>query len=248
MKTTICTSLLLLLGIILSAQDKFYARSDFGMSNAIISSNIEEITGTFHAPNHVFSTVDGIWGFYLGGSVYKNLNIEFGVNYQVYSDKYTAWFGSYGFGGRYGGSKSFIILPLNASYHFNILNSKFFVIPHLGISFITPLYQDNYRTDITFDNMESSNNIGTINDTIRYTTFTTKPSSDYSFLLNAGVGLEYRMNKRLGITLNGNYSFGLNEITRFVILSKEGNNKTYRANLSYKGTHYYFACGLKYYF
>jgi hypothetical protein len=87
MKPLIITSLLLLTCIILNAQDKFYVRSDFGISNAITSSNIEEITGTFHSPNHNFSTVNGIWGFYLGGSVYKKLNIEFGVNYQTYLEQ-----------------------------------------------------------------------------------------------------------------------------------------------------------------
>lgn len=247
MKLTMITTILLIFSIISNAQDKFYIRSDGGITHAIINSNLKEITADYNYPHKKTSNYDASWGLYLGGLVYKNLYVELGFNYQAFSDRFTILSDNYTVAMCFGGSNAFIIVPLNASYNCRILNSKFYAIPHLGISFISRLEKENYRTDITFENMETLGiNLGTINNTTKYSTFPAEPANDFGFLLNAGIGFEYKILKRLGITLNGNYSLGFDEINRYVILLKAENNLI--GNLSYEGTHYSVECGLKFYF
>jgi len=247
MKKTICIALFLLTSVLLNAQDKFYMRSDVGMSYAVTSSNTAGITADFNSPKNDLSNYDVIWGLYLGGSVYKNLNIEMGFKCQMFSDKYNVQFKEYGFSCLMGGSDAFIIIPLNLSYSYRIAKSKFYVVPHLGVSFINRLEKEKYKTGITFDNIESSGSFGIIGKAIKYTDFPAEPSNDFSLLLNSGIGLEYRIHNRWGITLDGNYSLGFNEINRHILLIKD-NNSEITGELSYKGTHYSLAGGVKYYF
>jgi hypothetical protein len=148
-------------------------------------------------------------------------------------------------GGLYGSTESFIIFPLNAYYSYNILNSKFSLVPHLGISFSAHLNNDQHNSNITLDNMSLSNNLGIFNETDTFATFSAEPEKNYSFLLNTGIGFEYKILKKLIITLNGNYSLGFNEINRFVVLFKRENTNDLNGILSYKGTHYYITCGIK---
>jgi hypothetical protein len=242
MKTIISLSLLLLVSIIINAQDKYFIRSDIGLAHAIINSNLEEITAKYDPPNRISFNYDPILGFYVGRSIYKNLNIELGVNYQMFSDRYAVE--DYG-GGSYGSSGRFIIFPLNAYYYLIIPNSKFSLAPHLGLSFNANLRNDQYISNVTLDDMHLSNNLGITNETDSFTTFTAKPANNYCFLLNTGIGFEYKILKKLIITINGNYSIGFNEINRFVVLLKRENNNNLNGSLSYKGTHYYIACGIK---
>jgi hypothetical protein len=247
MKKTICISLILLASILLNAQDKFYMRSDIGLSHAVTISNTAGITGDFNSQKNIFPNCDAIWGLYLGGSVYKNLNIEMGFKCQMFSDRCNVQLENIRFSREMGGSDAFIIIPLNLSYNYRIAKSKFYVVPHLGVSFINRLEKENYITGITFDNMESSGSLGIIGETIKYSEFPAEPSNDFCFLFNAGIGMEYRIHDRWGITLDGNYSQGFNEIDRYVILIKD-NNGNIQGVLSYKGTHYSLAGGVKYYF
>jgi hypothetical protein len=250
MKTTIGVSLLLFLFFFnLNGQDKYFIRSDFGMNNPIVKSNTEALTREFMVHRNMFPNPEVFLGLYVGRSVKKDLNVETGINYLGFSNRYFVRLDSIGVGGSTGSSRSsFFIIPLNLSYNLKIPNSKFSIVPHIGISYISNLHNVPYRTDITFDKMGSSNNnLAIINKRDTITTFITKPASNYSLLLSAGLGFEYRISENVGITLNGNYSFGLNEINSFVVLVKRKYHDNLNDNLSYKGTHYYLACGIKIY-
>ena len=248
MKKIISSSLLLIIFYSINAQNKWFIRSDFGLNRAIVNSNLDNLTGEFKPHNRIIYGYDAIIGIYLGHSIYKNLNIELGVNYQAFSNRYSLTYDSFGSAGCFGSSKNaFLIIPLNVYYYFNIPKTRFTFTPHLGLSHASHLHKDYFRTDITIDNMGSSDNFEITNETDTLTTFTTRPTNNYSFLFNAGAGFEYRILQRLSITINGNYSFGYKEINRFVVLLKREDSNNINGNLDYKGTHYYLTCGLKIY-
>jgi hypothetical protein len=246
MKKLICLSLFAFVFILINAQTKTYIRFDIGLNRPIVGSNLPELSDDFNPPR-LISGYDFITGLYLGHSIFKNLAIELGVNYQAFSNRYTVMLDSFGFGGCSGASKNaFIIIPLNAKYKFNLLNSKYTLTPNLGVSYIGHLHTDQFRTDITFDNLSASDNFS-IEGKDTTTAFTTRPATNYSLVLNTGIGFEYRISKSLGITLNVNYSFGFKEINRFVVLIKRENNDNFNGNLSYKGTNIYLTSGIKIY-
>jgi hypothetical protein len=245
MKTIISFSLLLLGSIAANPQDKYFIRGDFGLSHAIINSDAEEITAKYNPHNRIYPNYDGIFGLYVGRTIYKNLNIEFGINYQMFSDRYTVVEdGIMTTAGCYGSSVEFIIFPLNAYFYFNLPNSRFSIGPHLGLSFTTTLHDEKYTSNVTLADMHLSNNFGICNADTN-TTFTARPANNYCLLLNAGIGFEYKILKRFIITINTNYSVGFDEIHRFVFLWKRENDNNINGTLSYKGTHYYIVCGIK---
>jgi hypothetical protein len=239
MKKMICFSLFIFALIAGNAQDKFFFRADFGLTHPIVSSNLDNLSGDFNPHHRLVSGYDAIGGFYIGHSLYHNFNIELGVNYQSFSDRYTIKFPDTWESGSLGAIQTCIIIPLNVSYNWNLLNSKLFIVPYFGVSYASRLKDHNFATLIITDTLEI------LTDTV--TTIPTRPSDKYSFLFNTGIGIEYRVSDRLGITLNGNYSIGLNEIHRFNVQIKQAYRDDIIGKLSYKGTHYYIAFGIKIY-
>lgn len=238
MRTSIITSILLLFSIYAIAQSKFYLRSDFGVAKAIISSNIPDLTS---------GEYDAIAGFYIGYSVTKHIDIEVGVNYFWFSNSFTLKLDNNStFSSMTRSSESaYVIVPLNAFYNIKLWDTKFTLKPHLGISYCSHTTQNQQYENITFDNFEESNNLIIINNVDSITSYKAKPGYNETLLINTGLGVEYALTKKFTVSVNTNYSMGINEVNRLGVLLKREDGNNLSGILSHNGSHFYTSCGVK---
>ena len=152
MKKMICISLFVFTLLTGNAQDKFFFRVDFGPDHPILHSNLDQLVGDFDPPYKILHGYDAISGLYIGYSIKQNLGFESGVNYQVVSDRYTLIYKDSLESGILVATQAYIIVPANFYYQIHLLNSKFSVLPHIGVSYATRVKGHNISTLIKSDN------------------------------------------------------------------------------------------------
>ena len=219
------------------SQDKFYIKGDIGLSKALFSSNLDELSG---------KEFNGITGIYLGYSINKKIDFETGLNYFMISTNYYLQFDDHALFSSTGSSDyKYLITPFNFYYNLIIPNSKFIISPSIGISACFRQDNDVRYESLTFDDFHDLNSL-TVSMTDSITDFRIKPDYNKTILINAGLNVDYNISNKIAFTIKVNISKGFNDINKLGVLIKREDDTNLNGILTNNGSHFYSSLGLKF--
>ena len=219
----------------------------FSQSNFYLSTEIVNVTEKFTESNP-FSRIGpqmnhGIQtpgvNLILGYRLNSTLILESGIVFKPFRQGYSVNYMEYGFAGSSLTGDLRYQIPLRLKMDIPLIGDKLFIQPVLG-------YHLGFNTDKLYQSPVSSGGGHSIKGTVETTEFATYQNFRNNYhVIETGMNINYRLNKRFELSINAATGMGLNEISKLDVTTYSNQGDYSQNSLIDNGSYYSLGFGIK---